>query len=69
VAASIRLDQLYRQSQATNELLFCLFAGVVGIAAITFSQSQRWDLAWWSWNLLRLTAYGLALGFVVRYPT
>ena len=66
LAASVRLGKAYRKSQATDDLLFFLFAVVVGTSALAFSSSVRWDLAWWSWHFLRISAYGLALGFLVR---
>ncbi len=66
IAASVRLGRVFRRSGGTDDLLFALFAAVVGLAALAFGRSARWDLAWWAWHFLRLAAYGLALGFVVR---
>jgi len=41
------------------------FVGVLlGIAGITFGMSAIWDMTWWFWHLLRLSAFVVVLGFV-----
>jgi PAS domain S-box-containing protein len=64
--AALRLGLTYRHTRNFDDLLFCLHCTLFGAAAVMFVQSALWDLAWWAWHLLRLTAYGMALWFVVR---
>ncbi len=64
--AATRLIITWRRSRNTDDLLFCLHCGLFGSAAVMFEQSALWDFPWWTWHLLRLMAYGVALWFVVR---
>ncbi len=65
LAASIPLVQSYRRTGNVDDLLFCLHTALFGAAATLFEQSQLWDLPWWGWHILRLTAFGVALWFVI----
>ena len=64
-AAAIRLLLTWRATRNEDDLLFFLHCTLFGAAAVMFEQSQLWDLPWWGWHGLRLTAYAVALWFVV----
>jgi PAS domain S-box-containing protein len=64
--AALRLILTYLRRRNVDDLLFCLLCVLFGGAAVLFEQSMLWDLPWWGWHLLRLMAYSVALGFVVR---
>ncbi|MGZ0171320.1 MAG: ATP-binding protein [Planctomycetales bacterium] len=63
--AAARMILEWRATNNVDDLLFCLHCTLFGAAAVMFEQSQLWDLPWWGWHGLRLSAYGVALWFVV----
>ncbi len=63
-AVRLLLD-FYRGTEFEICLLACM-AGLFGMASLVFPFSTLWDDSWWVWHLLRLTAYVLGLGFIVR---
>lgn len=64
-AAAVRLVRSYLQKKNVDDLLFCLHCTLFSAAAIMFEQSELWDAPWWGWHILRLLAYGVALGFII----
>nr|WP_315477021.1 PAS domain S-box protein [uncultured Undibacterium sp.] len=58
---ALKLIQLFRKNEQTTALLFALQFLLFATAAILFEVSQLWDVTWWTWHVMRLSAYGLAL--------
>ena len=68
-AGALRLYFIYRTTKNIDDLIFFLHCTLFGFAAILFEQSKLWDLAWWGWHVLRLSAYFVALWFVLLTQT
>ncbi|MCA9211750.1 MAG: response regulator [Planctomycetales bacterium] len=66
LCAAARLAVSYYCCSKLDDLLFAVHCLLFGGAAIMFEQSQLWDFSWWWWHLLRLMAYGVALGFAIH---
>ena len=66
--AAIRLSWDARVDQRSAESALSSLCVLFGLAALWFPFSHLWNADWWFWHLLRLTAYGVALGIVaVQY--
>ncbi|MFY7867498.1 response regulator [Roseateles sp.] len=63
--AALRLLWLYAHHGRSADLLFGLQCLLLGMAAVMFEQSSLWDLSWWTWHGLRLSAYVMALWLVL----
>lgn len=59
----IRRFHLYAQHQSW---LFAVHTVLLGSAGILFELSSMWDLAWWWWHFLRISAYIAALAFAIK---
>ncbi len=46
--------------------LFAVHTMLLGAAGILFEMSALWDMAWWWWHFLRISAYIAALAFALR---
>lgn len=55
--------RFYRNSDSTS-LLFTSLCLLFGVAGMTFESSVLWNTEWWTWHLMRLAAYVVALGYV-----
>lgn len=66
VGAAARLLLDFHRLHRPEIFLFACMAALFGLAGLMFPFSAPWDNTWWFWHLLRLTAYLLALAFVVR---
>lgn len=66
LAAAYRLFTIYRRSPTAETYLFACLAVMFGLAELTFVSSRLWDASWWFWHLLRLVAYLLVLGYMIR---
>ena len=62
--ASIKFIKDYIETQSIDELLFAGVTMLFGIAGILFVSSVVWDMQWWLWHFLRLTAYIVALSYL-----
>jgi two-component sensor histidine kinase len=49
-----------------DDFVFLAHYSLIGAAALTFSQSSLWDMNWWSWHLLRVMGYAVAMIFAFR---
>ena len=56
----------YRRSRQSEDYLFACLAFMFALAEVMFMYSTLWDSRWWFWHLIRLAAYLLVLGYVVR---
>jgi len=61
-----RFNAFFHLSRNPEDGLFAILALIFGIAGLTFSYSEIWNITWWAWHLLRLLAYLLAVHFVAR---
>lgn len=59
--ASLKYIQMYIVNNAIEDLLFTGLTMLFGIAGILFASSVLWEVQWWLWHFLRLTAYFIAL--------
>ena len=66
MAAAVRLGIDFHRSGKLELYLFACMALLFGLAGLTFPFSSMWDGGWWFWHMLRLAAYLLVLGFMVR---
>lgn len=64
IAATLRFLLDYRQSGRSEDYLFASLALMFGLAELVFMYSVPWDIRWWFWHLLRLTACLLVLGYI-----
>lgn len=48
-----------------QELAFAFFAGLNGLAGLTFPFGQAWQAGWWFWHVLRLVGYLTVLGYTL----
>src|SRR5581483_243745 len=56
----------YRRDSRAESLLFGCLALLFGVAELMVTYSVPWDARWWMWHALRLLAYMLVLGYMVR---
>ena len=68
VFSGIRIVSLYMNAteNASELYLFAFLTTLFGGSALAFNYSSVWDFYWWMWHILRLIAYLLSLGFVMR---
>jgi len=66
ILAAIRLFLAYRRTGKPEDLLFFFQCLILASAAIMFKQSSIWDLPWWSWHVVRLAGYSIALWLIVK---
>ena len=66
IASAIRFALDYRRSAQSEDYLFACLAFMFALAEVMFMYSMLWDSRWWFWHLIRLAAYLLVLGHVVR---
>lgn len=66
VAAAARFLLDFHRLGKPEVYLFACVATLFGLAGLMFPFSALWDNTWWMWHLVRLTAYLLVLGVVVR---
>lgn len=64
--ASVRFVTNYLKNGELDELLFAGHTMLFGIAGVLFVSSMIWDMQWWLWHVLRLTAYAIAFYFLYR---
>ena len=62
--ASIKFIKEYIRTEKIDELLFAGVTMLFGIAGILFVSSVVWDMQWWLWHFLRLTAYIITLYYL-----
>jgi signal transduction histidine kinase len=67
IAAGLRLNHLYLQQYRFSYRLFAMISVLFGISGLIFQASVIWDLTWWWWHILRLSAYLIALVILFRY--
>ena len=65
LGAAAKFVLLYRTTQQWDDFLFAIHCTLFGSAGVLFELSSLWDAAWWWWHILRLGAYGVALGYLV----
>ncbi|MGH7231891.1 MAG: sensor histidine kinase [Nitrospiraceae bacterium] len=66
LASALRFALDYRRSGKAEDYLFACLAFMFALAEVMFMYSTLWDSRWWFWHLIRLMAYLLVLGYVVR---
>jgi signal transduction histidine kinase len=66
VATSLWFFAEYRRDRWPEMLLFAGLTFLFGIAEMMVTYSMPWDARWWFWHGLRLLAYMLALGYLVK---
>ena len=64
--ASIKFIMMYYKNKIYDDLLFAGHTILFGIAGLLFATSQIWDMQWWLWHLLRLSAYLIAFYFIYK---
>lgn len=62
--ASIKFLIIYSKTQEIEDILFAGLSMLFGIAGILFVSSVVWDIQWWLWHVLRLSAYIIAFYFL-----
>jgi len=62
--ASIKFVMVYIQTKDIEDILFAGHAMLFGIAGLLFVSSVIWDMQWWLWHVLRLSAYTIAFYFL-----
>lgn len=61
-----RLILDFRRSEKTEDYLFFIMALLFGLAGLTFKYSALWKDEWWVWHVLRLMAFIIVLGFLIK---
>ena len=64
--ASVKFLKEYINDNNIENLLFSALTMLFGVAGILFVSSVVWDMQWWLWHFLRLTAYSIALYFLYK---
>jgi len=64
LTASFVFAKEYLKTQELQELVFVGFTMLCATAALLFVFSDLWNLEWWLWHILRLSAYIIALYFL-----
>ncbi len=62
--ASLKFISNYKKTNNLNELLLTGHTMLFGIAGVLFVSSVVWDMQWWLWHILRLSAYVIAFYFL-----
>ena len=62
--AAIKFILLYKKDNEMEKLLFAGLSMLFGIAGVLFVSSVVWDMQWWLWHTLRLSAYSVAFYFL-----
>jgi len=62
--ASVKFILNYKKTNNLNELLLSGHTMLFGIAGLLFLSSSIWDIQWWLWHVLRLSAYIIAFYFL-----
>jgi len=65
--ASLHFIVRYYRENDFDAFLFGALTMLFGSAGMLFELSQLWDLSWWWWHLLRMTAYAIASWFIISY--
>jgi signal transduction histidine kinase len=63
--AAVRFIVDFYRSESLELFLFASMAILFSISQFSFPYSAPWDITWWLWHALRLTAYVMVLGFAV----
>jgi len=66
LASVPKFNIIYRQTKNIRSLLFMFLGLLFGFAEMIFQFSSPWDGIWWSWHLIRLTAFIITLILVVN---
>jgi len=56
----------FQRSEKTEDYLFFIMALLFGLAGLTFKYSALWKDEWWFWHVLRLTAFLVVFGFLIK---
>lgn len=62
--ASAKFILIYIKSGDIEDILFAGHSMLFGIAGVLFVSSVVWDMQWWLWHVLRLSAYVVAFYFL-----
>lgn len=63
--AAFRLWGAFRRYRQRDDLLFMVHCLLLGAANLLMEQTTLWESSWWCCHVLRLAAYGVAMGFAV----
>ncbi len=63
--SAVRFVVDFHRSESAELFLFACMAILFSIAEFSFPYSAPWDITWWLWHALRLTACVMVLGFAV----
>jgi signal transduction histidine kinase len=66
LSASLWFFLDYRRGRQGERLLFAGLTLLFGVAELMVTYSVPWDPRWWFWHGLRLLAYMLVLGYLMR---
>jgi PAS domain S-box-containing protein len=66
LAAAGRFLIDFYNSRRVDIFFLTILAFLFGLAQLMFRHSSLWDGEWWLWHFLRVVAYLLVLGFIVR---
>ncbi len=58
--------RIFYRSGKKTDYLFVMLVVFLGLAGLVFKYSVLWNDQWWAWHALRLTAYLMVLGLLVR---
>lgn len=64
-AATARLMMDFHRSLKKEFYIFSCIAMLFGMSNLMFSFSRVWDVTWWLWHILRLSAYLIALIYLL----
>jgi signal transduction histidine kinase len=62
--ASIRFFMAFRRSGLPDDYLFACLSLLFALAELMFNYSRAWDIVWWFWHLVMLTAYLWVLAYL-----
>ena len=66
LAAAFRFALDFHRSGSVEACLFACMSLLFAVSGLTFQYSSIWNNGWWLWHLLRLIAFLLVLGFMIR---
>ena len=66
LAGALRFVLDFHRSGSPEAYLFACMSLLFAVSGLTFQYSSIWNNGWWLWHLLRLIAFLLVLGFMVR---
>jgi PAS domain S-box-containing protein len=66
LAGALRFALDFHRSGSPEAYLFACMSLLFAVSGLTFQYSSIWNNGWWLWHLLRLIAFLLLLGFMVR---